>query len=107
MITLKNKEVNIIGAGLAGCEAALYLDEKGIKVNLYEMKSIKKTPAQKSENLGAKKEEQGSTEIVSGKFAPPIHPVQTAKAASEAIVKMGAEKLDKFSERVGKIMKKK
>ena len=48
---MKNKEVNIIGAGLAGCEAALYLAEQGIKVNLYEMKSLKKNPAQKSENL--------------------------------------------------------
>ena len=48
---MKNKEVNIIGAGLAGCESALYLAEHGVKVNLYEMKSIKKTPAQKSENL--------------------------------------------------------
>ena len=41
------KEVKIIGAGLAGCEAALYLANKGIKVKLYEMKKIKKTPAQK------------------------------------------------------------
>lgn len=48
---MKNKEVNIIGAGLAGCESALYLAERGVKVNLYEMKGIKKTPAQKSENL--------------------------------------------------------
>lgn len=51
MITLKNKQVNIIGAGLAGCECALYLANKNIQVNLYEMKSIKRTPAQKSDNL--------------------------------------------------------
>ena len=63
--------------------------------------------AQTNETMGAKMEEQGSLEIISGKFVPPLHPVQTAKAASEAIAKMGAEKLDKFSERVGKIMKKK
>ena len=42
----KNDIVNIIGAGLAGCEAAYYLAEHNIKVKLYEMKSIKKTPAQ-------------------------------------------------------------
>ncbi|MBE7074540.1 MAG: methylenetetrahydrofolate--tRNA-(uracil(54)-C(5))-methyltransferase (FADH(2)-oxidizing) TrmFO [Clostridiales bacterium] len=48
---MKNKEVIIIGAGLAGCEAALYLAKYGVKVKLYEMKSIKKTPAQKSESL--------------------------------------------------------
>ncbi len=47
---LNNNSVNIIGAGLAGCEAAYFLAQHGIKVKLYEMKSIKKTPAQKSEN---------------------------------------------------------
>ncbi len=46
------KEVIVIGAGLAGCEASLYLAEHGINVKLYEMKSIKKTPAQKSDNFG-------------------------------------------------------
>ncbi len=49
---LKNKEVNIIGAGLAGCESAYFLASHDIKVNLYEMKNIKKTPAQ-STNLFA------------------------------------------------------
>lgn len=45
---LNNKKiVNIIGAGLAGCEAALYLANNGITVHLFEMKQIKKTPAQK------------------------------------------------------------
>ena len=48
---LKNKTVNIIGAGLAGCEAAVFLANNGVKVNLYEMKQIKKTPAQKSDNF--------------------------------------------------------
>ena len=48
---MKNKEVIIIGAGLAGCEASLYLASRGVKVKLYEMKSIKKTPAQKSDNF--------------------------------------------------------
>ncbi len=40
------KIVNVIGAGLAGCEAAHQLASRGIKVHLYEMKKIKKTPAQ-------------------------------------------------------------
>ena len=31
------KEVKVIGAGLAGCEAASYLAKKGYKVKLYEM----------------------------------------------------------------------
>lgn len=44
-------EVNVIGAGLAGCECAHFLANHNIYVNLYEMKSIKKTPAQVSENF--------------------------------------------------------
>lgn len=48
----KNQFVNVIGAGLAGCEAALYLAQNNIKVNLYEMKPKYKTPAHKNENFG-------------------------------------------------------
>ena len=39
--------VNIIGAGLAGCECAWQLAKRGIKVNRYEMKPQKFTPAHK------------------------------------------------------------
>ncbi|MBR2152838.1 MAG: methylenetetrahydrofolate--tRNA-(uracil(54)-C(5))-methyltransferase (FADH(2)-oxidizing) TrmFO [Clostridia bacterium] len=46
-----NISVSVIGAGLAGCEAALQLANRGIKVNLYEMKPTKKSPAHKSENF--------------------------------------------------------
>lgn len=35
----------VIGAGLAGCEAAWQLAERGIEVTLYEMKPHKKSPA--------------------------------------------------------------
>lgn len=38
-------EVKIIGAGLAGSEAAYQLAERGIKVKLYEMRPFKSTPA--------------------------------------------------------------
>jgi len=37
--------VTIIGAGLAGCEAAWQLAQKGISVNLWEMKPQKMSPA--------------------------------------------------------------
>lgn len=37
--------VNVVGAGLAGSEAAWQLAERGIKVNLYEMRPLKQTPA--------------------------------------------------------------
>ena len=44
--------VNIIGAGLAGCEAAYYLARMGVKVKLYEMRPFKMTPAHKTEKFG-------------------------------------------------------
>lgn len=39
------KKVNVIGAGLAGCEAAWQLAERGVPVCLYEMRPEKQTPA--------------------------------------------------------------
>ncbi|MDP4092157.1 MAG: methylenetetrahydrofolate--tRNA-(uracil(54)-C(5))-methyltransferase (FADH(2)-oxidizing) TrmFO [Bacillota bacterium] len=39
------KVVNVIGAGLAGCEAAWQIAKRGIRVRLYEMKPVKYTPA--------------------------------------------------------------
>jgi methylenetetrahydrofolate--tRNA-(uracil-5-)-methyltransferase len=39
------QKVHIIGAGLAGSEAAYFLAERGISVTLHEMRPIKKTPA--------------------------------------------------------------
>lgn len=44
--------VNVIGAGLAGCEAALYLANHGVKVRLYDIKPNGFTPAHKNPNLG-------------------------------------------------------
>ncbi len=40
--------LNIIGAGLAGCEAAWQAAQQGVKVTLYEMKPEKSSPAHKS-----------------------------------------------------------
>ncbi|UTH17314.1 FADH(2)-oxidizing methylenetetrahydrofolate--tRNA-(uracil(54)-C(5))-methyltransferase TrmFO [Macrococcus epidermidis] len=39
------KTVNIIGAGLAGSEAAYQLAKRDVKVKLYEMRLVKQTPA--------------------------------------------------------------
>lgn len=44
-------EVNIIGAGLAGSEAAWQLAERDIQVNLYEMRPTTSTPAHKTSNF--------------------------------------------------------
>ncbi len=41
--------VRVIGAGLAGCEAAWQIAKRGIPVELYEMKPLKKTPAHSTE----------------------------------------------------------
>ena len=43
--------INVLGAGLAGCEAAYQIAKRGINVKLYEMKPNKKTPAHKSNNF--------------------------------------------------------
>ncbi len=43
--------INIIGAGLAGCEACYYLSKKGYEINLYEMRPNKMTPAHKTEKF--------------------------------------------------------
>lgn len=40
----------VIGAGLAGCEAALQLAKRGIEVDLYEMRPLKTTGAHKTDN---------------------------------------------------------
>ncbi len=42
----------VIGAGLAGCEAAWQLAKRGIKVTLHEMKPNKKTPAHHGDGFG-------------------------------------------------------
>jgi methylenetetrahydrofolate--tRNA-(uracil-5-)-methyltransferase len=43
--------VTVVGAGLAGCEAALTLAERGFSVRLLEQKPEKRTPAQVSDLL--------------------------------------------------------
>jgi len=48
---VKREYVNVIGGGLAGCEAAYQIAKRGIKVKLYEMKPAKFSPAHSNENL--------------------------------------------------------
>ena len=45
------KNITIVGGGLAGSELALQLAHAGRRVKLYEMKSERRTPAQKEDNL--------------------------------------------------------
>ncbi|WP_434334784.1 methylenetetrahydrofolate--tRNA-(uracil(54)-C(5))-methyltransferase (FADH(2)-oxidizing) TrmFO [Mycoplasma capricolum subsp. capricolum] len=46
-----NKKVKIIGAGLAGCEAAYFLANNNIQVELYEVKTLIKNEVQKTNNF--------------------------------------------------------
>ncbi len=46
------QKVKVIGGGLAGAECAYYLATHGVKVELYDIKPIKFTPAHKSELYG-------------------------------------------------------
>lgn len=43
--------INVIGGGLAGCEAAFYAAQAGFKVKLWEMRPERMTPAHKSDQL--------------------------------------------------------
>lgn len=43
--------VNVIGAGLSGCEAAYQLAKRGVYVRLFEMKKNKKSPAHKLDSF--------------------------------------------------------
>ena len=43
--------INVIGGGLAGCEAAYQIAKRGIKVKLYEMKPKKFSPAHSNKDL--------------------------------------------------------
>ena len=45
------KKVIVIGAGLAGSEAAWQLAKRGVNVDLYEMRPNKMTPAHKTQNF--------------------------------------------------------
>ena len=44
-------KVKIIGAGLAGCEAAYALATRGVEVDLYEMKPHRRSPAHHNDNF--------------------------------------------------------
>jgi methylenetetrahydrofolate--tRNA-(uracil-5-)-methyltransferase len=52
MKLFQKPDVIVIGGGLAGSEAALFLASKGIKVHLYEMRPVKNTEAHETDLLG-------------------------------------------------------
>lgn len=48
---MQREYINVVGAGLAGCEAAYQIAKRGIKVRLFEMKPQKKTPAHHTDDF--------------------------------------------------------
>jgi methylenetetrahydrofolate--tRNA-(uracil-5-)-methyltransferase len=44
--------VTVVGGGLAGCEAALQLADRGRSVRLAEMRPVRGTPAHRTDRLG-------------------------------------------------------
>ena len=53
LFPMKNdSQVNIIGGGLAGSEAAWQAAERGVRVRLFEMRPARPTAAHQTANLG-------------------------------------------------------
>ena len=46
------EKINVVGGGLAGCEAAYQISKFGIKVNLFELRPKIKTEAHQTNYLG-------------------------------------------------------
>lgn len=48
---MKKTHINVIGAGLAGSEAAYQIAKRGIPIKLYEMRGVKQTPQHKTDKF--------------------------------------------------------
>ncbi|MGC8650884.1 MAG: methylenetetrahydrofolate--tRNA-(uracil(54)-C(5))-methyltransferase (FADH(2)-oxidizing) TrmFO [Hydrogenobaculum sp.] len=89
-------KVNVIGAGLAGVEAAYFLANKGIKVRLFEMRPIKTTEAHHTDKFGELvcSNTLGSFEITTGagllKKEMELLNSLVVKAAKHSYVKAGS-----------------
>ncbi|MCD6426939.1 MAG: methylenetetrahydrofolate--tRNA-(uracil(54)-C(5))-methyltransferase (FADH(2)-oxidizing) TrmFO [Caldisericaceae bacterium] len=75
------KEINIIGGGLAGSEAAIYIASKGIKVRLFEMRPFKLTEAHKTGNFA---------EIVCSNSLGSLNPENGRGLLKEEILSLGS-----------------
>ena len=74
-------EAVVIGAGLAGCEAAWALAEAGIPVSLWEMKPKKYSPAHKS---------PGFAELVCSNSFKSTRPISAAGLLKEEMALLGS-----------------
>ena len=78
-------QVKIIGAGLAGCEAALWLADRGVQVELYEQKPAKYSPAHKS---------AGFAELICSNSLKAERPDSASGLLKIEMKKMGSHLLD-------------
>lgn len=79
-----NKAINIIGGGLAGCEAALCLANRGWEVKLYEMRPHTPTPAHQTANLA---------ELVCSNSLKSTRPDTAAGLLKQEIAQLGGQLL--------------
>ena len=106
-------KIKIYGAGLAGCEAALWLAEHGVQVDLYEQKPVRFSPAHKSEgfaelvcsnSLKAERPDSASGLLKLEMRAMGSHLLQAAEAARVAAGGALAVDRDRFSEEVTRMV---
>ncbi len=81
--------ISVVGGGLAGSETALQLANKGFKVDLYEMRPVKNTPAHKTGNLAEL--------VCSNSFG------STAPEGAPGLLKTEAYRLDSFILKAAKL----
>ena len=106
--------VDIIGGGLAGSEAALSLANRGVKVNLYEMRPVVNTPVHHTENCAElvcsnslKSEKPASAAGMLKKELAAMNSVLLRVAHENRVPAGGALALDreKFSEQITCLIK--
>lgn len=76
-----SKTMNVIGAGLAGCEASYQLAEAGFQVTLYEQKPAARTPAQVSDHFA---------ELVCSNSLRSANPSNAVGLLKEEMARMGS-----------------
>ena len=106
-------QVNVLGAGLAGSEAALWLADRGVAVDLYEQKPTHFSPAHKSagfaelicsNSLKAERPDSASGLLKLEMRAMGSHLLDAAETARVAAGGALAVDRDKFSEAVTKMV---
>lgn len=75
------KEVTVIGGGLAGCECACQLADRGIRVKLYEMRPLTTSPAHHTDRLA---------ELVCSNSLKSLRIDSAAGLLKEELVRMGS-----------------